>query len=85
MTFHLFRSCMPTHLVWFRRDSRLQDNLLVLAAACRDVSARVLALIFPPPRSGRPMIWRRAAGGIHQRVQLNALQTARYRHSAAVS
>ncbi|EDZ9545447.1 deoxyribodipyrimidine photo-lyase, partial [Salmonella enterica] len=25
---------MPTHLVWFRRDLRLQDNL-ALAAACR--------------------------------------------------
>lgn len=24
---------MPTHLVWFRRDLRLQDNL-ALAAAC---------------------------------------------------
>ncbi|EJO1783418.1 deoxyribodipyrimidine photo-lyase, partial [Salmonella enterica] len=30
---------MPTHLVWFRRDLRLQDNL-ALAAACRDASAR---------------------------------------------
>ncbi|EAT8186639.1 hypothetical protein E8K99_24480, partial [Salmonella enterica] len=28
---------MPTHLVWFRRDLRLQDNL-ALAAACRDAS-----------------------------------------------
>ncbi|EHC43195.1 hypothetical protein LTSEALA_1098, partial [Salmonella enterica subsp. enterica serovar Alachua str. R6-377] len=33
---------MPTHLVWFRRDLRLQDNL-ALAAACRE------RFIFPPP------------------------------------
>ncbi|KNI10035.1 hypothetical protein AEU03_22550, partial [Salmonella enterica subsp. enterica serovar Muenchen] len=43
-----FRSCMPTHLVWFRRDLRLQDNL-ALAAACRDASARVLALYISTP------------------------------------
>ncbi|MBK0367429.1 deoxyribodipyrimidine photo-lyase, partial [Salmonella enterica] len=39
---------MPTHLVWFRRDLRLQDNL-ALAAACRDTSARVLALYISTP------------------------------------
>nr|CAA43069.1 deoxyribodipyrimidine photolyase [Salmonella enterica subsp. enterica serovar Typhimurium] len=39
---------MPTHLVWFRRDLRLQDNLA--AAACRDASARVLALYISTPQ-----------------------------------
>lgn len=34
---------MITHLVWFRQDLRLHDNL-ALAAACRNSSARVLAL-----------------------------------------
>ncbi len=31
---------MTTHLVWFRQDLRLHDNL-ALAAACRNSSARV--------------------------------------------
>ncbi|MDY9279653.1 deoxyribodipyrimidine photo-lyase, partial [Escherichia coli] len=34
---------MTTHLVWFRQDLRQHDNL-ALAAACRNSSARVLAL-----------------------------------------
>lgn len=40
---------MTTHLVWFRRDLRLHDNL-ALAAACRNPSARVLALYIATPR-----------------------------------
>ncbi len=63
---------MPTHLVWFRRDLRLQDNL-ALAAACRDASARVLALYISTPRSGRPMIWRRG------RRHSSARSSMRYR------
>jgi deoxyribodipyrimidine photolyase len=50
---------MTTHLVWFRRDLRLHDNL-ALAAACRDRSAQVLALYIATPSSGRPTIWLRA-------------------------
>lgn len=40
---------MTTHLVWFRQDLRLHDNL-ALAAACRNPSARVLALYIATPR-----------------------------------
>ncbi|HDR2787610.1 deoxyribodipyrimidine photo-lyase [Enterobacter sp. RHBSTW-00175] len=39
---------MPTHLVWFRADLRVHDNL-ALAAACRDKHARVLALFIATP------------------------------------
>ncbi len=41
---------MTTHLVWFRQDLRQHDNL-ALAAACRNSSARVLALYIATPRS----------------------------------
>ena len=40
---------MTTHLVWFRQDLRLHDNLAG-AAACRNSSARVLALYIATPR-----------------------------------
>ncbi|MDU5452735.1 deoxyribodipyrimidine photo-lyase [Pseudescherichia vulneris] len=40
---------MTTHLVWFRADLRVKDNL-ALAAACRDRHARVLALFISTPR-----------------------------------
>ncbi|HCS1549937.1 TPA: deoxyribodipyrimidine photo-lyase, partial [Shigella flexneri] len=40
---------MTTHLAWFRQDLRLHDNL-ALAAACRNSSARVLALYIATPR-----------------------------------
>src|SRR5690606_23635772 len=39
---------MPTHLVWFRADLRLHDNI-ALAAACRSEHARVLALFIATP------------------------------------
>ncbi|HDS1150018.1 TPA: deoxyribodipyrimidine photo-lyase [Pluralibacter gergoviae] len=39
---------MTTHLVWFRADLRLHDNL-ALAAACRDRRARVIALYIATP------------------------------------
>jgi hypothetical protein len=42
------RSFMATHLVWFRADLRIHDNL-ALAAACRDPHARVLALFIATP------------------------------------
>ncbi|EBV9865065.1 deoxyribodipyrimidine photo-lyase, partial [Salmonella enterica subsp. arizonae serovar 18:z4,z23:-] len=65
---------MPTHLIWFRRDLRLQDNL-ALAAACRDASARVLALYIATPAQwqAHDMAPRQAA---FISAQLNALQTA---------
>ena len=40
---------MSTHLVWFRADLRLHDNL-ALAAACRDANAQVLALYVATPQ-----------------------------------
>ena len=43
---------MATHLVWFRMDLRLHDNL-ALAAACRDPQARVLALYIATPEQWR--------------------------------
>ena len=39
---------MPTHLVWFRADLRVHDNI-ALAAACRAKDARVLALFIATP------------------------------------
>ncbi|MBJ8738855.1 deoxyribodipyrimidine photo-lyase [Citrobacter sp. FDAARGOS_156] len=65
---------MTTHLVWFRRDLRLHDNL-ALAAACRDRSARVLALYIATPEQWKAhdMAPRQAA---FVGKQLNALQTA---------
>ncbi|MGL4725122.1 MAG: deoxyribodipyrimidine photo-lyase [Scandinavium sp.] len=40
---------MPTHLIWFRTDLRLHDNL-ALAAACRDSKANVIALFISTPQ-----------------------------------
>lgn len=40
---------MTTHLVWFRTDLRLHDNL-ALAAACRDRKAKVIALFIATPQ-----------------------------------
>lgn len=39
---------MPTHLVWFRNDLRIHDNL-ALAAACRNSRAQVHALFIATP------------------------------------
>lgn len=43
---------MATHLVWFRADLRIHDNL-ALAAACRDPHAKVLALFIATPEQWR--------------------------------
>lgn len=43
---------MTTHLVWFRADLRVQDNL-ALAAACRNPNARTLALFIATPEQWR--------------------------------
>lgn len=43
---------MATHLVWFRNDLRIHDNL-ALAAACRDNSANVIALFIATPEQWR--------------------------------
>lgn len=65
---------MSTHLVWFRRDLRLHDNL-ALAAACRHRTARVVALFISTPEqwANHTMSPRQAA---FIQVQLNALQQA---------
>ncbi len=64
---------MTTHLVWFRRDLRIHDNL-ALAAACRDSSAQVLALYISTPEQWKAhdMAPRQAA---FVNAQLNMLQT----------
>lgn len=63
---------MTTHLVWFRADLRLHDNI-ALAAACRSHDARVLALFIATPEQWREhgMAPRQAA---YLRAHLNALQ-----------
>ena len=43
---------MATHLVWFRADLRIHDNL-ALAAACRDPDAEVLGLFIATPGQWR--------------------------------
>lgn len=65
---------MPTHLVWFRADLRLHDNL-ALAAACRDPQAQVLALYIATPQQWavHAMAPRQAA---YIAAQLNALRLA---------
>lgn len=59
---------MTTHLVWFRRDLRLHDNL-ALAAACRDRSAQVLALYIATPEQWKTHDMARA-----RRVYLRAVE-----------
>lgn len=43
---------MATHLVWFRADLRIHDNL-ALAAACRDPHAEVLGMFIATPGQWR--------------------------------
>ncbi|MRS13945.1 deoxyribodipyrimidine photo-lyase [Enterobacteriaceae bacterium RIT691] len=64
---------MTTHLVWFRTDLRLHDNL-ALAAACRDSKASVIALFIATPQQWQKhqMAPRQAA---YLQAHLNALQT----------
>ncbi|MEY4475272.1 MAG: hypothetical protein RL248_1039, partial [Pseudomonadota bacterium] len=40
---------MATHLVWFRNDLRVTDNL-ALHAACQDPKAMVIALFIATPK-----------------------------------
>ncbi|KNC94611.1 deoxyribodipyrimidine photo-lyase [Trabulsiella odontotermitis] len=63
---------MTTHLVWFRTDLRVHDNL-ALTAACRQPNARVLALYIATPEQWRQhqMAPRQAAFLVSH---LNALQ-----------
>lgn len=65
---------MSTHLVWFRCDLRLHDNL-ALAAACRNRAARVLALYISTPGqwANHAMSPRQAA---FIQAQVNDLQNA---------
>jgi deoxyribodipyrimidine photo-lyase len=64
---------MATHLVWFRTDLRLHDNL-ALAAACRDRQANVIALFIATPQQWHQhqMAPRQAA---FLQTHLNALQS----------
>lgn len=64
---------MPTHLVWFRADLRLHDNL-ALAAACRHQKANVIALFIATPKqwAQHEMAPRQAA---YLQAHLNALQS----------
>ncbi|EKA9345967.1 deoxyribodipyrimidine photo-lyase [Cronobacter sakazakii] len=65
---------MTTHLVWFRADLRVNDNL-ALAAACRDPDARVIGLFIATPQQWRDhTLAPRQAAFIHQ--NLEALQQA---------
>ncbi|WP_256739364.1 deoxyribodipyrimidine photo-lyase, partial [Cronobacter sakazakii] len=65
---------MTTHLVWFRADLRVNDNL-ALAAACRDPNARVIGLFIATPQQWRDhTLAPRQAAFIHQ--NLEALQQA---------
>lgn len=43
---------MATHLVWFRNDLRVNDNL-ALAAACRDPDAQVIGIYIATPQQWR--------------------------------
>lgn len=63
---------MTTHLVWFRADLRLHDNL-ALAAACRDSKASVIALFIATPQQWQQhhMAPRQAA---YLQAHLNDLQ-----------
>lgn len=65
---------MTTHLVWFRADLRIQDNL-ALAAACRRPDAPVIALFIATPTQWRQhdMAPRQAA---YINAHLNSLQQA---------
>lgn len=65
---------MTTHLVWFRADLRVHDNL-ALAAACRSDNAQVKALFIATPAQWRQhnMAPRQAAC---LNAHLNALQQA---------
>ncbi|KIS45595.1 deoxyribodipyrimidine photo-lyase [Kosakonia radicincitans] len=65
---------MTTHLVWFRADLRVHDNL-ALAAACRHPNVRVIALFIATPAQWQQhhMAPRQAA---LLNAHLNALQQA---------
>ncbi|EEP96278.1 Deoxyribodipyrimidine photo-lyase [Yersinia aldovae ATCC 35236] len=65
---------MATHLVWFRNDLRITDNL-ALNAACQDPQARVIALFIATPKqwAAHDMAPRQAAF-LQQNLQL--LQSA---------
>ncbi|MFK3708283.1 deoxyribodipyrimidine photo-lyase [Klebsiella sp. NPDC088457] len=69
---------MATHLVWFRADLRIHDNL-ALAAACRDPHASVLALFIVTPGQWQQhgMAPRQAAFIAHHLQSLNAAMAER--------
>ncbi|STV78012.1 Deoxyribodipyrimidine photolyase [Klebsiella michiganensis] len=55
---------MATHLVWFRADLRIHDNL-ALAAACRDPDAEVLGLFYRHAWAMAPARYGAAPGGVY--------------------
>jgi deoxyribodipyrimidine photo-lyase len=67
---------MATHLVWFRADLRIHDNL-ALAAACRDPQAQVLALYIATPGQ-----WRASPGAAAGAFIVSHLAMPRWRNGA---
>ncbi|WP_437889227.1 deoxyribodipyrimidine photo-lyase [Phytobacter sp. V91] len=65
---------MTTHLVWFRADLRIHDNL-ALAAACRQGSAAVKALFIATPKQWQQHVMAPRQASYLQ-AQLNMLQQA---------
>ncbi|GHD92629.1 deoxyribodipyrimidine photo-lyase [Pseudocitrobacter faecalis] len=61
---------MPTHLMWFRHDLRLNDNL-ALSAACRSADATVIALYIATPKQ-----WQQHAMSPRQAAYIYAQLTA---------
>lgn len=61
---------MPTHLMWFRHDLRLNDNL-ALSAACRSADATVIALYIATPKQ-----WQQHAMSSRQAAYIHAHLTA---------
>ncbi|MGC6386133.1 deoxyribodipyrimidine photo-lyase [Ewingella sp. S1.OA.A_B6] len=60
---------MTTHLVWFRNDLRITDNL-ALHAACEDPQARVIAVFVATPKQWKNHVMApRQAAFIYQHLQ----------------
>lgn len=65
---------MTTHLVWFRTDLRVHDNL-ALAAACRSANATVKALFIATPKQWQQHLMAPRQAALIE-SHLNALQQA---------
>lgn len=74
---------MATHLIWFRNDLRITDNL-ALHAACQDPQATVIALFIATPAqwAAHDMAPRQAAFLLQNLQQLqHALAIRGYRYT----